>query len=66
MPNVDSLRRQAEHAHHLALGITDPDVVDQLERFAYELRKEAEKIEKAPQTEDPQRNCPSSRPADKR
>ena len=53
MPNVDSLRRQAEHARHLARGITNPDVVAQLERFADELDKEAERIETAPQTDGP-------------
>jgi hypothetical protein len=53
MPNVDSLRRQAEHARYLARGITNPDVVAQLERFADELDKEAEKIGTAPETEDP-------------
>jgi hypothetical protein len=52
MPNVGSLRRQAEHARHLARGITNPDVVVQLERFADELDKEAEKIETTPRTED--------------
>jgi hypothetical protein len=53
MPNVVSFRRQAEHAHHLARGITNPDAVAQLARFADELDNEAEKIETASQTEDP-------------
>jgi hypothetical protein len=53
MLNIDSLRRQAEHARLLARGITDPDVVAQLEAFADELDKEAKKTETTPQAEDP-------------